>query len=115
MSIFRSEEFGWRNCGYAELHDQKPRQLKVSRPLGNMGRELVVFWELHLGHVDKDEISAFRIGILRGVSGGRPRAEGGEEGRGRGEMEDEGTRRGRRREEEGKEEGRVAGGYERVQ
>lgn len=46
----------------ANLLDQEPRQLKVAWAASHVGREGVVLGELHLGHVDKQEISTLGVG-----------------------------------------------------
>lgn len=68
MRVFGCEKFSrWDSC-YADFFDKEPGKLEVARSFGHMRREFVVIWELDLGHVDEDEVTAFRVGVLEWVS-----------------------------------------------
>lgn len=68
MRVFGSEKFSWWDSCYADLFDKEPGKLKVARSVGHVRWESVVIRELDLGHVDEDEVTALRVGVLEWVS-----------------------------------------------
>ena len=68
MRVFGSEKFSrWDSC-YANFFDKEPSKLEVTRSFGYVRWEFVVIREPDLGHVDEDEVTAFRVGVLEWVS-----------------------------------------------
>lgn len=57
------KELRWRDSGHAQLADQEPRELEITRPTGHMRREVVVFRQLHFREIGENEVAAFRIGV----------------------------------------------------
>jgi len=72
MRVFGSEKFCWWDSCYADFFDKEPGKLKVARSFGHVRWEFVVIRELDLGHVDEDEVTAFRVGVLEWVSVTKP-------------------------------------------
>jgi hypothetical protein len=64
VSISICEELCWRNGCNAELLDTEPRELEVTRSVGDVRRERVVSGKLDFGQVDEDEVAAFGLGVL---------------------------------------------------
>ena len=64
MRVVIGEELRWRNGCNTKLLDAEPRKLEVARSAGDVRRERVVGWKLHLGQVDEDEVAAFRLRVL---------------------------------------------------
>ena len=75
MRVFGSEKFCWWDSRYADFFDKEPGKLKVARSFGHVRREFVVIRELDLGHVDEDEVTAFRVGVLEWVNIIKPKSD----------------------------------------
>ena len=68
MRVFGSEKFSWWDSCYADFFDKEPGKLKIAWSFGHVRWESVVIRELDLGHVNEDEVTAFRVGVLEWVS-----------------------------------------------
>lgn len=64
MRIVISKELGGRDGRNAKLTDAEPHELEIARAVGNVRRERVVFRQLHLGEVHKDEVAALGFRVL---------------------------------------------------
>lgn len=64
MGVGVGVELGGRDGGHAELHDQKPAELEISRSVGDVRGEVVVGGQVDARHVDEDEIATFGVGVL---------------------------------------------------
>lgn len=54
-----------RDRSHTNLMDQEPAELEVTRTVGNVLGELVVFRELDGRHVRENEVATFRVGVLK--------------------------------------------------
>lgn len=67
VSVGISVEFSGRDSSYANLMDEEPAELEITRTASNMGREGIVSRELYRGHVDKHKVSTLRIRVLEKI------------------------------------------------
>lgn len=57
-------EFSGRDSSHANLMDEEPAELEITRPASNMRRERIVGRELYRGQVGKHKVSTLGIRVL---------------------------------------------------
>ena len=73
MRVLLRVKLCWGDSRYANFFDEEVAELEVARPVGDLRGKGVVRRESDGAEVGEDEVSAFGIGVLRGVSRRRER------------------------------------------
>ena len=64
MRVLRGIELRGRDGRHAQLHDQEPAELEITRAVGHVRGKVVVRGEDDFGEVGEDEVAAFGVGVL---------------------------------------------------